>query len=533
MLQESILFSPGPSIYGGTDQVQRNILGERVLGLPKEPDPEQGQALQGRPEERVSRRSISVDIGLTLPSFVRGTDRATMLEWCRRIDDGPFSSLAVGERIAYWSHDLVTTLTFAAAVTDRVRLESTVVVLPSHDPVRLAKQAATIDVLSGGRLTLGVGVGGREQDYRAVGAPVHRGASPRLDEQVAIMRRGVGRRGRGRRAAAVGPVPVQPGGPPLWTAAMGPKSLARSARWADGLAGFDLAPDPAGVDRQFRAVEAAWRDAGRTTAPTLTTSTLFALGDGARGPALLVRARVPLDVRRRGREGDGRPHPAPRSRRGPRRRRRARRRRLRRVRRSCPRPPTRPRSTGCSTRSHEPVRGAARLRRGARGDGAPLDGRLHGDPRRLARAGNRRDRDRRRRPAGALALHGGATARSALAPAVAPHRSGGVEPRSPRSSTTSKSSSRSTATAGTAGGRGSSRAAPTATFATRVAARSAAALPGYEIVDDVDAHPEGAARPPSVEPGEPGARRGRAARAPAADPGHRPERRATRTPPRS
>ncbi len=222
-----------------------------------------------------------MDIGLTLPSFVRGTDRATILEWCRRIDDGPFSSLAVGERIAYWGHDLVTTLAFAAAATERVRLESTVVVLPSHEPVRLAKQVATIDVLSGGRLTLGIGVGGREQDYQAVGAPFTRRFA-RLDEQVAVMRAVWAGEIVVEGVPPIGPEPMQPGGPPLWTAAMGPKSLARSAQWADGLAGFDLAPDPEGVDRQFRAVEAAWRDAGRATKPTLTTSTWFALGDGAR-----------------------------------------------------------------------------------------------------------------------------------------------------------------------------------------------------------------------------------------------------------
>jgi alkanesulfonate monooxygenase SsuD/methylene tetrahydromethanopterin reductase-like flavin-dependent oxidoreductase (luciferase family) len=221
-----------------------------------------------------------VDIGLTLPSFVRGTDRATILEWCRRIDDGPFSSLAVGERIAYWSHDLVTTLAFAAAATERVRLVSTVAVLPTHDPVRLAKQAATIDVLSGGRLLLGVGVGGREEDSAAVGTPFARRFA-RLDEQVEIMQRVWAGEVAVEGVPPIGPTPVQPGGPPLLSAAMGPKSLARSARWAAGLAGFDLAPDPAGVDRQFRAAEAAWRDAGRTTKPMLTTSTWFALGADA------------------------------------------------------------------------------------------------------------------------------------------------------------------------------------------------------------------------------------------------------------
>ncbi|MGZ6980191.1 MAG: LLM class flavin-dependent oxidoreductase [Acidimicrobiia bacterium] len=221
-----------------------------------------------------------MDIGVTLPSFVRGADRAAILEWCRRVDEGPFTSISVGERIAYPSHELVTTLAFAAAATERVRIMSTVAVLPIHDPVRFAKQMATIDVLSGGRLTVGVGVGGRHQDYAALGVPFERRFA-RLDEQVEIMR-GVW---RGETVVEglppVGPEPVQPGGPPLLTAAMGPRSLGRSAVWADGLAGWDLAPDPAGVAATFRRAEAAWVSAGRAEPPWLSTSSWFALGDGA------------------------------------------------------------------------------------------------------------------------------------------------------------------------------------------------------------------------------------------------------------
>jgi alkanesulfonate monooxygenase SsuD/methylene tetrahydromethanopterin reductase-like flavin-dependent oxidoreductase (luciferase family) len=221
-----------------------------------------------------------VKLGMTLPSFVVGVDGPTIREWCRRIDDGPYSCVAVGERVAYPSHDLITSLAFAAAATRRVRLVSTIVVLPSHDPVRIAKQAATIDVLSEGRLTLGVGVGGRDQDYLAVGTePTRRFA--RLDEQVDIMRavwRGeapvVG-------VPPIGPAPVQAGGPPLLTAAMGPKSLARSAVWADGLSGFDLAPDAGSVAATNARVRDAWTAAGRAERPWLATSSWFALGDGA------------------------------------------------------------------------------------------------------------------------------------------------------------------------------------------------------------------------------------------------------------
>ena len=221
-----------------------------------------------------------MQIGLTLPSFVAGLDRATTLEWCRRIEDGPFSSVSVGERIAFPSHELVTTLAFAAAATERVRILPTVGVLPTHETIRFAKQMATIDVLSGGRLTVGVGVGGREDDYRATSAAFG-GRFARLDEQVALMRRVW----RGEEVIdglpAVGPEPVQAGGPPVLSAAMGPKSMASTATWADGIAGFDLAPDPLGVDGLFRRAEAAWLEAGRTDRPWLATSTWFALGPGA------------------------------------------------------------------------------------------------------------------------------------------------------------------------------------------------------------------------------------------------------------
>jgi len=221
-----------------------------------------------------------MDIGMTLPSFVGGADRASIVEWCRRIDAGPFTSVSVGERIAYPSHELVATLAFAAAMTERVRIVSTVAVLPIHDAVRFAKQMATIDVLSDGRLTVGVGVGGRDQDYAALGVPFERRFA-RLDEQVAIMQRVW----RGEVVVdglpPIGPVPVQAGGPPLLTASMGPKSLARSAQWAAGLAGFDLGPDPAGVDATFRRAEEAWAAAGRADPPWLSTSSWFALGEDA------------------------------------------------------------------------------------------------------------------------------------------------------------------------------------------------------------------------------------------------------------
>ncbi len=221
-----------------------------------------------------------MNIGVALPSMVQGLTRADALAWMRGIDGGPFSVLGAGERLAYPNQEMMVLLAGAATVTERVRIEATVSVTPMHAAVHVAKQAATIDVLSGGRFVLGVGVGGRDEDYRAMEQPFSR-RHARLDEQVAVMRRvwageppfdGVG---------PVGPVPVQPGGPPVLAGVMGPKSMARAARWADGLAGFDVAADPSGIDAGFRSFEKAWADAGRNGSPFLQTSFWFGLGDDA------------------------------------------------------------------------------------------------------------------------------------------------------------------------------------------------------------------------------------------------------------
>lgn len=221
-----------------------------------------------------------MQVGVALPTMVPGLDRETLLAWMRGADEGPFSVLAAGERVAYPNQDLIAVLAAAAAVTERVRIEATISVLPLHSAVVVAKQAATIDVLSAGRFVLGVGVGGRDEDYRAAGVAFER-RFRRLDEQVACLRRVWRGEPPVEGVAPVGPAPVRPGGPPVLTASMGPRSMARSARWADGLAGFDLGPDPDGVAATATAFRAAWADAAREGAPFLQTSFWFGLGPDA------------------------------------------------------------------------------------------------------------------------------------------------------------------------------------------------------------------------------------------------------------
>jgi len=222
-----------------------------------------------------------MDIAMTLPTMLpHGRDE--VLRWCRGIDEGPWSSLAVPERITYTSHSMTVQLAAAAALTERVRLWTTIVILPSHSAVRMAKDLASVDRLSDGRLTVGVGVGGREQDYRAVGASFER-RWQRMDDQVATMRSIWAGTPPEADLDPVGPPPVQDGGPPLVAGVMGPKATARAAKWAAGVddGSAVAAPDLEGLREVADRVRGAWRDAGRTDEPHLSTSLWYALGDDA------------------------------------------------------------------------------------------------------------------------------------------------------------------------------------------------------------------------------------------------------------
>src|SRR5688572_17406859 len=115
-----------------------------------------------------------MDVGISLPTMAAGYGPTTTVDWARAIDAGPYSSVSTGERISFDNPDWVVALAAAAAVTERVRVIANVVVLPLHHPAMVAKQVATLDVTSNGRVTLGVGVGGRGHDFRSVDAPYER-----------------------------------------------------------------------------------------------------------------------------------------------------------------------------------------------------------------------------------------------------------------------------------------------------------------------------------------------------------------------
>ncbi len=219
-------------------------------------------------------------VGITLPAMIPGTPGDQALTWARKADEGPFSSLAIGERLLWPGYDVMVTLAAAAAVTNRVRLVSTIVVMPLHSAIVVAKQAATIDVISNGRVTLGVGIGGRDDDFRAVGASFEN-RHAHMEEQVAAMRR----LWRGEPALpgldSVGPLPVQKGGPEVLVGSIFPAAVKRVARWADGLSAWSFEPNAAALRETFRLMEDAWRAAGRAGRPRLVAGFWYALGPGA------------------------------------------------------------------------------------------------------------------------------------------------------------------------------------------------------------------------------------------------------------
>jgi alkanesulfonate monooxygenase SsuD/methylene tetrahydromethanopterin reductase-like flavin-dependent oxidoreductase (luciferase family) len=152
-------------------------------------------------------RGGTMEIGIGL----RGTRGSLVLDWARRADSGPFSSLGIIDRLVYSNYETLVTLATAAAVTERGRLMSTVLIAPLRGAGVLAKQAASVDALSGGRLTLGLSVGSREDDFTAAPASFHdRGR--RFEEQLDFMKRVWSGEAAGDGVGPIGPPPARPGG---------------------------------------------------------------------------------------------------------------------------------------------------------------------------------------------------------------------------------------------------------------------------------------------------------------------------------
>jgi alkanesulfonate monooxygenase SsuD/methylene tetrahydromethanopterin reductase-like flavin-dependent oxidoreductase (luciferase family) len=225
---------------------------------------------------------------MTMPVMEPDLDATVLRNWAQMIDEGPFSSLCWGERIAFDNPDSLTLLGALAAWTQRVRLVTTVIVPQLHDPTMLAKALATGDVLCGGRLTVGIGVGGRHEDYHAVGADLKTQTMRGMAERVALMKRVWAGEKLTNSVLPVGPQPVQAGGPPLLIGSIGPKTIRSAAAWADGVAGAALDLDVVQQNELFDVARKAWAEAGKPK-PHLATSFWFAFGSHEQARAQVHR----------------------------------------------------------------------------------------------------------------------------------------------------------------------------------------------------------------------------------------------------
>lgn len=222
-----------------------------------------------------------MQVGMTLPVMEPALDAGVLESWARYVDEGPFSSVCFGERMAFDNPDALTLLGAVSAWTSRVRIATTVLVPQLHHPVRLAKSLATADLLSSGRLSVGVGVGGRDEDYRAASADPTTRTMQEMADRVGLMRLVWSGQKVVEATLPVGPPPVQVGGPEILVGTMGPRTIKHAAHWADGLAGVTLDLDTEAVGRLFELARESWAAAERP-APRLTTSFWFAVGDEPR-----------------------------------------------------------------------------------------------------------------------------------------------------------------------------------------------------------------------------------------------------------
>lgn len=214
-----------------------------------------------------------MEVGIGLPNVVRGVDRAGILEWSRRAEQAGFASLGTVDRVAYSNYESLVTLAAAAAVTERVRLATDILIAPLRsNTALLAKQAATIDALSGGRLTLGLAVGGRPDDFDVSGVDFHsRGRlfERQLADLTAIWR------GEG----GVGPPPARGDRPTLLIGGSTQAAIERAARYADGWTLGGGTPEV--LAQTLEQLNAAWSEAGRDGKPRSMALFYFALGGDA------------------------------------------------------------------------------------------------------------------------------------------------------------------------------------------------------------------------------------------------------------
>jgi alkanesulfonate monooxygenase SsuD/methylene tetrahydromethanopterin reductase-like flavin-dependent oxidoreductase (luciferase family) len=223
-------------------------------------------------------------IGIGIPNQVRDVHAGTIVPWAAKAEEARFSTLGTVGRIAYPGVMDTVALAAAAGATTRIGLLSNVLIAPAWPPVLLAKELAGIDGVSGGRLSIGLGIGGRPDDFVVDGLP-SKGLGKRFDHDLEVYREVWNGKpiGGGENSA------VPPGTrevPMLFAGIFAPAAFTRMARWGQGFIGASL-PAPY-VAQHFETARNAWKEAGREGSPRLVAIAYFGLGDADKGRAAVA-----------------------------------------------------------------------------------------------------------------------------------------------------------------------------------------------------------------------------------------------------
>jgi alkanesulfonate monooxygenase SsuD/methylene tetrahydromethanopterin reductase-like flavin-dependent oxidoreductase (luciferase family) len=218
-----------------------------------------------------------MDLGIGLPNAVPGTTGKQLTDFARAADQAGFSILGTIDRIVYPNYEPLVTLGAAAAVTERIRLGTTVMLGPLRGNAALvAKQILTLDALAGGgRAVLGIGAGARDDDYAISDLHMkNRGKwlDGALEKILQIWN------GEGEHESKVGPRP-QGGGPTLIVGGYVQAAFERAAKFADGWIQGGSGPDQFAEDSKN--LDEAWQNAGRDGKPRKMALAYFSLGPDA------------------------------------------------------------------------------------------------------------------------------------------------------------------------------------------------------------------------------------------------------------
>jgi alkanesulfonate monooxygenase SsuD/methylene tetrahydromethanopterin reductase-like flavin-dependent oxidoreductase (luciferase family) len=230
-------------------------------------------------QRTLSKPEDFMRIALGLPSRIASITGELLLEWIGRAERGPFSSVVVTDRVVSQALEPLAVLALAAGATKRIGLMTSVVIGPTRETTLLARQAATIDALSDGRLVLGVGIGVRKNDYLAAGQDFHR-RGRRSEEQYALLRRLWSGESLSKETGLIGPPARRTGGPELLIGGYVPAIAQRIGKWGDGY----MAPgggEPKAMEKMWREILQAWQDNRRLGQPRWVGASYFALGPNA------------------------------------------------------------------------------------------------------------------------------------------------------------------------------------------------------------------------------------------------------------